>query len=298
MRGYKAATSIESVTGNLAGRRIVVTGASKGIGRGIAAALAGLGASLAVVARDGAALETLVAGLAGGPHDALAFDVADEDAWRRARPSIAAGGRLDGIVAAAALIGPIGPVGEWPVDEFRRTLDVNVIGTLLAVTTCLEPLRHAGGSVVTFSGGGATAPFPRFDGYATSKAAVVRLTENLAVELAADHIRVNAIAPGFIVTPMHDDILAAGPDSVGSEFYARTHRAHEAGAADPVELVHELVTFLLSDESAGITGRIISAQWDPWKDEAFRERLRDENDLATLRRIDDQFFTTREKDHG
>ncbi|MGD0894752.1 MAG: SDR family oxidoreductase [Acidimicrobiales bacterium] len=286
------------MTGSLAGRRIVVTGASKGIGRGIAVALAELGASLAVVARDGAALEALVAGLPGGPHDAIAFDVADEEAWRRARPRIATGERLDGIVTAAGLIGPIGTVGEWRVDEFRRTLDVNVTGTLLAVTTCLDGLRRAGGSVVTFAGGGATAPFPRFDGYATSKAAVVRLTENLAVELAADRIRVNAIAPGFIVTPMHDDILAAGPDSVGAEFYARTHRAHEAGVADPAELVQELVAFLLSDESAGITGRIISAQWDPWKDEAFRERLRDENDLATLRRIDDQFFTTREKGHG
>ena len=286
------------MTGSLAGRRIVVTGASKGIGRGIAVALAELGASLAVVARDGAALEALVAGLPGGPHDAIAFDVADEEAWRRARPRIATGERLDGIVTAAGLIGPIGTVGEWRVDEFRRTLDVNVTGTLLAVTTCLDGLRRAGGSVVTFAGGGATAPFPRFDGYATSKAAVVRLTENLAVELAADRIRVNAIAPGFIVTPMHDDILAAGPDSVGAEFYARTHRAHEAGVADPAELVQELVAFLLSDESAGITGRIISAQWDPWKDEAFRERLRDENDLATLRRIDDQFFTTREKEHG
>ena len=66
----------------------------------------------------------------------------------------------------------------------------------------------------------------------------------------------------------------------------------------PPSSSEELVAFLLSDESAGITGRIISAQWDPWKDEAFRERLRDENDLATLRRIDDQFFTTREKEHG
>ncbi len=297
MRATGTTASMGTVMDDLAGRRILVTGASKGIGRGVATALAELGASLALVARDAAVLDGLVGGLPGGPHDAIAFDVTDEQAWLAARPRIAPTGRLDGAVTAAAVIGPIGRVGEWRVDDFRRTFDVNVAGTLLAVTTCLEPLR-GGGSVVTFSGGGATAPFPRFDSYATSKAAVVRLTENLAVELAPDNIRVNAIAPGFIVTPMHANILAAGPDAVGSQFFERTHSAHERGSGDPPELVYELVAFLLSEESAGITGRVISAQWDPWKDEAFRERLRTERDLATLRRIDDQFFSTVQKENG
>jgi 3-oxoacyl-[acyl-carrier protein] reductase len=278
-----------TVTGSLTGRRIVVTGASKGIGRGTATVLAGLGAHLALIARDASALDELVGQLPGGPHEAIAFDVADEQAWQRARPRIAPTGRLDGIVAAAALIGPIGPVGTWLVDDFRRTIDVNLTGTLLAVTTCLDCLRP-GGSVVTFSGGGATAPFPRFDGYAASKAAVVRLTENLAVELASDDIRVNAVAPGFIVTPMHDDILAAGVEAVGTQFFERTRNAHERGAGDSPAAVHELVAFLLSDDSAGITGRVISAQWDPWPEESFRRRLRADPDLATLRRVDGQFF--------
>ena len=229
VRATGTTASMGTVTDDLAGRRILVTGASKGIGRGVATALAELGASLALVARDAAVLGDLVGGLTGGPHDAIAFDVADERAWLAARPKIAPTGRLDGAVTAAAVIGPIGRVGEWRVDDFRRTLDVNVAGTLLAVTTCLEALR-GGGSVVTFSGGGATAPFPRFDSYATSKAAVVRLTENLAVELAPDDIRLNAIAPGFIVTPMHANILAAGPGAVGSQFFERTRAARERGA--------------------------------------------------------------------
>ena len=262
MRATGTTTSMGTVTDDLAGRRILVTGASKGIGRGVAAALAELGASLALVARDAAVLGDLVGGLTGGPHDAIAFDVADEQAWLAARPKIAPTGRLDGAVTAAAVIGPIGRVGEWRVDDFRRTLDVNVAGTLLAVTTCLEALR-GGGSVVTFSGGGATAPFPRFDSYATSKAAVVRLTENLAVELAPDDIRLNAIAPGFIVTPMHANILAAGPGAVGSQFFERTRAAHETRRGGPPELVYELVAYLLSEESAGITGRVIERAMGP-----------------------------------
>jgi len=271
-----------------------VTGASKGIGRGIADTLAKMGANLVLIARDAVALASVLRGLSGGPHDAIAFDVADEEAWERYRPTIAPTGRLDGIVTAAAIIGPIGPVGSWHVDDFRRTIDVNLAGTLLAVTTCLEYLRPGGGAVVTFSGGGATAPFPRFDSYAASKAAVVRLTENLAVELADDDIRVNAVAPGFIVTPMHSEILAAGAEAVGTDFFARTRNAQARGSADSPDLVYELVAYLLSAESAGITGRVISAQWDPWKDEAFRARLRSDRHLATLRRIDDQFFTVAE----
>ncbi len=271
-----------------------MTGASKGIGRGVAVTLADQGASLVLIARDFEALESLASGLPGGPHDAVAFDVANEEAWLRARPAIAPAGHVEGVVTAAAIIGPIGPVGSWRVAEFRRTIDVNVTGTLLAVTTCLEYLRRGGGSVVTFSGGGATTPFPRFDGYAASKAAVARMTENLAVELAEEGIRVNAVAPGFIVTPMHSQILAAGPEAVGADFFARTRQAEDRGVGDPPELVYELVTYLLSAESAGITGRVISAQWDPWKQEAFRARLRADHSLATLRRIDDQFFSAAE----
>ena len=149
---------------------------------------------------------------------------------------------------------------------------------------------------MTFSGGGATGSFPRFDAYAASKVAVVRLTENLAQELSADGIRVNAIAPGFVLTDIHAETVRVGPHLVGADYFERTRNALEAGAGDSPELAAALVTFLLSGGAQGITGRLISARWDPWQDESFRERLRTDADLARLRRIDDQFFQAMERE--
>jgi NAD(P)-dependent dehydrogenase (short-subunit alcohol dehydrogenase family) len=228
--------------------------------------------------------------LSGGPHSVVDLDVTDEESWSAATDQVAPNGLLHGIVTAAGEVGPIGPVGSWTADAFRRTLDVNVLGTMLPIMASLQPLRAAQGAIVTFSGGGATGSFPRFDAYAASKVAVVRLTENLAHELSADGIRVNAVAPGFVLTDIHAETVRAGPDLVGADYFERTQNALEAGAGDSPELAAALVAFLLSDRAQGITGRLISARWDPWEDESFRERLRTDANLARLRRIDDQFF--------
>jgi 3-oxoacyl-[acyl-carrier protein] reductase len=138
---------------------------------------------------------------------------------------------------------------------------------------------------VTFSGGGGTAPLPRFDAYAASKAAVVRLSENVARAGA----RVNCVAPGFIATDMHEGTFAAGPQAAGEEYFERTREEVERGGADLAK-VCGLVAFLLSDESRDIRGKLIAAQWDPWDEPDFRRRLADEDDLATLRRINDFAF--------
>jgi NAD(P)-dependent dehydrogenase (short-subunit alcohol dehydrogenase family) len=274
----------------LDGHRILVTGASRGVGRAVATDLAARGAQLVLVARDAHALALLRAGLDGDQHVQLALDVRDSDLWRAAQETIAPAGVLHGVVTAAAQLTPIGRLGSWDISTFRATVDVNLTGTLLAIAACLPALKETRGSVVTFSGGGATGPFPRYDAYAASKAAVVRLTENLAIDLAADGVRANAVAPGFITTEMHAETLAAGPERAGENYFQRTRQAVEAGAGDRLAPAVDLVAFLLSDASSGITGKLISAQWDPWSDPVFQRRLRTERDLATLRRIDDQHF--------
>lgn len=273
---------------DLAGKRILLTGASRGIGADLARSLAGRGARLVLVARDRVALAEVTSGLEGEGHEAYPMDVADDRAWRELRARVG-DVPLDGVVTAAALLVPIGPIGTWDVAAFRATLDVNVVGTLSAVTTFLDDLRRTRGSVVTFSGGGATSPMPRYDAYAASKAAVVRLTENMALELAPDGVRANSVAPGFIATAMHQATISAGAELAGADYLARTRAALEQGG-DPPELAVELVGFLLSEASRGITGKLISARWDPWQDGAFQDRLRTEASLATLRRIDDQFY--------
>ncbi len=273
----------------LSGRRILVSGASRGIGAAVCRHLAALGAQLVLVARQAAALEAVRSSLPGGPHRVMSFDVADAQAWEGAAPALRGDGAVHGVVTAAAILGPIGTPGTWDVGAFRRTFEVNVVGTLLPILHTLDGLRATRGAIVAFSGGGATSPLPRFDAYAASKAAVVRLVENLAVELAADGIRANCVAPGFVATDMHRGTLEAGPEVAGADYYARTFRDVEKGG-DPPELAAELTAFLLSDDAAGITGRLISARWDPWREASFRQLLRADPDLGRIRRIDRQFY--------
>jgi NAD(P)-dependent dehydrogenase (short-subunit alcohol dehydrogenase family) len=284
-------------------RRILITGASRGIGREIAGLLAELGASVIVAARSREDVERCVEQLGSddnrlgegdrdlrdAQHRALAIDVSDERAWEEAAEAGALEG-IDGVVTAAAALAPVGPIGDYSTDAFWQTMRINVLGTLLAVKACIGSLEASDGAVVTFAGGGATAPLPRYDAYATSKAAVARLSENLGVELIERGVRVNCVSPGFVATGIHAATLKAGPELAGGAYFADTERRLDAGG-DPAREAAELTAFLLSAAAEGIAGRLVSARWDPWREPEFQRRLREQPALATLRRIDDQLFT-------
>ena len=271
----------------MSGRRVLITGGSKGIGRVVADALAERGWRVALLAREEHALQRARGELPGEGHEAFAMDVADESAWERLAPRL---GDLQGLVCAAAVLDPVGPIGSYAVADFRRTLEVNVVGTLLAIRACLPALLASRGAVVTFGGGGATTPLARFDAYAASKAAVVRLSENIAVELAGQGVRVNSVAPGFVATGIHQSTLAAGPGLAGAEYFERTRAELERGGVPASEAAELVCGLLEGDPDAPFTGKLISAQWDAWREPRFRRRLAEERDLATLRRIDDELF--------
>jgi NAD(P)-dependent dehydrogenase (short-subunit alcohol dehydrogenase family) len=268
-------------------RRALITGGSKGIGRAVAAALADRDWRVVLVARDKHALELARGELAGEGHEAFAMDVADERAWKRLGAQL---GDVQGLVCAAAVLDPVGPIESYEVADFRRTLEVNLVGTLLAIKMARARLRASGGAIVTFSGGGATKPLQRFDAYAASKVAVVRLTENIALELADEGVRLNCVAPGFVASGMHQSTLSAGPELAGAGYFAHTRAELRRGGV-PASEAAELVCLLLEGGSdAPFTGKLISAQWDPWREPGFRRRLATEPDLGTLRRIDDVLF--------
>ena len=133
------------------------------------------------------------------------------------------------------------------------------------------------------SGGGATKPLPNLSAYAASKAGLVRFGETLAEELREAGIDVNMVAPGALNTRLLEEILEAGPDVVGDAFYSASVKQKAAGGT-PLEVGAGLCVFLGSRASDGITGKLISAPWDPWQRfEAEKDRL--EGDVYTLRRI-------------
>ena len=270
----------------LSGRRVLVTGGSMGIGLEVSRELARRDARVVVAARGADAVNHAVAGLAGSGHHGLILDVSDPAAWESGMEAIDEQGPLHGLVTAAGILGPIGPLDELPPEALLATVAVNLVGTMLALRYSLPRLRATRGRAVTFSGGGGTAPLARYDAYAASKAAVVRLTENVA---GSTDIELNSVAPGFVVTRMHDETLRAGPQAAGEAYHERT-RAQVAEGGFPAGEAAALVCFLLSDAAAGISGRLLSAQWDQWRDGEFLDRLRADENLATLRRIDGVFF--------
>src|SRR6185295_16249153 len=144
-------------------------------------------------------------------------------------------GEITILVNNAGVCGPMRRVEDSDWDAWVRAIEVNLFGTALMSRAVIPLMRARGyGKIINLSGGGATAPLPRFSAYAASKAAVVRLTETLAEELRDARIDVNAIAPGALNTRLLDEVLAAGPDKVGSSFYERSVKQRDEGGA-PLE---------------------------------------------------------------
>jgi NAD(P)-dependent dehydrogenase (short-subunit alcohol dehydrogenase family) len=271
---------------------VLVTGASRGIGAAIADVFARAHARLVITGRSASALAEREAALrATGAEHVLAVtaDVSQPEQVARLFARIHENfGPLDVLVANAGVQGPIGPLEEAAPEEFAEAVAVNLTGTWLCMRAAIADMKpKRRGKIITLSGGGATGPRERFTAYAASKAAVVRLTETAAVELRAWHIDVNALAPGAINTRMLDEVLAAG-ERAGDELDGARKRAAEGGASP--ERAAELVRFLASPSSDGITGKLLSAVWDAWQDAAFLDRLRGDPDFCTLRRIDGKNF--------
>jgi 3-oxoacyl-[acyl-carrier protein] reductase len=278
------------MNGPLHGRRALITGANQGLGLAIARAYVDAGASVFLCARDGARLTTArdeirTHATAGQAVEARAADVSRADEVTAVvDEALAKLGRLDILVNNAGVYGPMGPIEEVDWTEWTRAMEINVNGSVLPCRAVLPHFKaNRYGKIVQLSGGGATNPLPRITAYAASKAAIVRFAESLALEVKEFGVDVNAIAPGALNTRLMDQLLAAGPDAVGAAFHARMTRIAAEGGT-PLETGAALAVYLASAESDGITGRLLSAVWDPWRDlQAHRADL--DGDVYTLRRI-------------
>jgi NAD(P)-dependent dehydrogenase (short-subunit alcohol dehydrogenase family) len=235
-----------------AGRRALVTGAAHGIGRATAERLAREGARVAVVDIDGAAAQSAAAQL--GEHAlALTADVAEEDALAAAvRAAVEAYGGLDVVVANAAtqLYGRDARADRLDHATWQRTLDVNLTGAFLTAKHGAKALLAAGGGAIVCTGSpaGHYGIAAGLDAYSASKAGVYGLVRVMAMDYAADGIRVNVVFPGITVTPMNrwwlDD-----PDE-----RARTEASIPLGRAATPEEIAAVIAFLASDEASYVTG--------------------------------------------
>ncbi len=274
----------------LPGKAALVTGAGRGIGEAVAQALAREGALLTIASRTLPELEQVAGQIRrrGGEVRVVTADVSrQQDVKRLTEAALDAYGRIDILVNAAGVYGPIGPLSDLEVNQWIRAAEINLFGTLLCCRAVLpHMLANRRGKIVNFSGGGATAPLPCFSAYGVSKAAVVRLTETLAEEVKPFGIQVNAVAPGAVDTHLQDQVLEAGERA--GEAGRRIRALRETGQGGvPRELAAELVVFLAGDDSAGLTGKLIAAPHDGWQSwDAARIAELMSAPWLTLRRLD------------
>ena len=194
-------------------------------------------------------------------------------------------GKLDVLVNNAGIHGAKGNIEKVDWVEWVSAIEVNLKGTVLMTRAVLPHLKkQRAGKIIMLSGGGATKPMPNMSAYAVSKAAVVRLVETIAEEIKSHDIDVNAIAPGALNTRLLDDVLQAGADLVGEKYYSQVLAQQKNGGND-IHRAAQLAVFLASSQSDGITGKLISAVWDPWEQfDQHRDALAN-TDIYTLRRI-------------
>jgi NAD(P)-dependent dehydrogenase (short-subunit alcohol dehydrogenase family) len=263
---------------------IVITGSSTGIGRALAERLLGQGHQVWGLARSDQA------GLVTNAHGGFHATPCDVSIWPEveaaARAIAAAWPAIDGLVTCAGIQGGAGRTLATDPTRWGATVRTNLDGTYHALRALAPLLERAArrAKVVCFSGGGATKPRPNFSAYGAAKTGVVRLVETIAEEEHGRPLDINAVAPGAINTRMTDEVIALGPAIAGEAEYQAALKQKETGGASLGQAL-DLVEWLLSPASDGITGRLISAQWDPWEQLARHQAALAASDTYTLRRI-------------
>jgi NAD(P)-dependent dehydrogenase (short-subunit alcohol dehydrogenase family) len=234
------------VTGDV----VLVTGAGRGIGAAVARRLAAGGAALVLADRHEPSLSELADGLTADGTDVLAAPIDVSDAAAVAGlvdAAVARFGRLDGAVNNAGVTGPQAFIADYPDDAFWRVQQVNVGGVLNCLRAELpQMVRQGGGAVVNLTSGAGFRGVPGSCAYVASKHAVIGLTRTAAVEYAGSGVRVNAVAPGLVMTR-----LATGIDP------ERLAAAHPIGRPGQPEEIADAVCWLLSAQARFVTGAVL-----------------------------------------
>jgi len=238
---------------SIAGRTAIVTGASRGIGRGIALRLGSVGCNVLVISRSSDASERVVDEIkaAGGSASAAVIDVGNPDeSPRMAEIAIERYGTID-ILSANAGIFPASKLDKMTAEEFDAVMGTNLRGTFLAVQACLPEMRQRrkGRIILTSSITGPITGYPGWAHYGASKAGQLGFMRTAAIELAPSHITINAVMPGNIATE--------GLVDLGPEYTAKMEGSIPMGRLGTVGDIANAVLFFASEEAAYITGQTL-----------------------------------------
>jgi len=248
----------------LKGKRAIVTGAGRGLGRASALALARSGASVLILSRTPGEIEKTAENCRAFGAEVLAetADVADPAAIERVvGRAISTWGGVDILLNNAAGIGPAGPLTELDDAQWHYALAVN-LDAPVRFARCVAPhmRRLQRGKIINVTSGLAELVMPNLGAYSVAKAALNHFTRILALELKEDNIQVNGLDPGVMDTSMQEEIRSLGAEKLGEGVYRQFVALHERGRLQPAERAAELALFLASELSDGISGVIGTAE--------------------------------------
>ena len=273
-------------------RNIILTGAIGGIGKQIAQKCDSEGANLFLIDLSKDQLVVLLQSLKNENKKSACFDldISNEQGVITTISKIESicDGRIHVLINNAGVQSPIGEFETNSLNDWKENIKINLFGAVNLTHAVLSSMtNNKSGRIINLAGGGSTSPRVNFSAYGIAKTAIVRFTETIAKELEKHDVFVNAVSPGAINTRMLDEVLASG-ENAGNELSNAIERKGKGG--DDPKHIAELIAFLASDNSFGITGKLISAIWDPWRSVEFQELLRKDPDIASLRRIDNKYF--------
>lgn len=277
----------------LKGKRAFISGGTRGLGLAIAKSFLTAGADVAFCGRNSHEVAEVESGLKSSHSPTgqqkicgLTADVGDITQVKTLKTEIKKKlGDIDILVCNAGVLGPMNQFLDNDLDEWISAFNVNLLGSVFLVHEFLPQMLAKGkGKIIQLSGGGAATPLPGLSSYAASKSGAIRFIETLAEEYKDAGVDINAVAPGMLKTRMLNEMLEAGPDSVGLKLYNKSV-AKAADEVDSTEKACNLINFLASGQSDGITGKLISAEWDKWSEWPKHVRELRDSDLYTLRRI-------------
>lgn len=263
------------------GKVCLIAGGSGAIGAAVAEKFYEEGATLAVTYLSRRAPLSTVE---NGRSIALELDITDiAQVQQRTEDIQQKFGRIDVLVNCTGILGPVGPTSNASVEQWARTLDINLLGAFYLTRAVLGGMvSRRKGKIIHFSGGGAAYGRPFYSAYSCSKAALVRFVESVAEEVRDHNIDVNAIAPGPVESRMWEELRKVAPPDEKTR--AELKKMDESGGVSP-RVAADLAVFLASERSNGLSGKLISAVWDEWS--GFDQRIDEimNSEAGTLRRV-------------